>query len=36
MEPLLPTIRSKTGFMADGLALLTVAVSLIFFSGIKC
>lgn len=33
--PWLPIIRSKRGFMAEGLALLTFAFNFSFFSGIK-
>ena len=33
MEPFLMIIRSSTGFMADGVALLTFADNLNFFSG---
>ena len=36
MEPLLPIIRSNTGFMADGMALLTRANNLNFFSDTIC
>jgi hypothetical protein len=32
MDPSVPIIRSNTGFMADGLALLIRAESLNFFS----
>ncbi len=36
MEPLLPIIRSNTAFIADGVALLTLADSMNFFSDTNC